>query len=67
MVGPGARAGTRPAPTVEFGGGWTGRIPDLGWDKSGGESKPAVAGFVYRLLVGRRASARLGLKVGSVD
>ena len=42
-------------------------IPDLGWEQSGGESAPAVAGAVYRLWARRSAGARSGRTVESVS
>ena len=44
-----------------------GCIPDLGWEQSGGESVPAVAGTVYRLLKRPSAGARPGSTVESVS
>ena len=44
-----------------------GNIPDVGWEQSGGESKPAVTGSVYRLWEGRSAGVRLGRTVESVS
>ena len=44
-----------------------GYIPDLGREKSGGESVPAVAGMVYRLVARRSAGARSGRRVESVS
>ena len=44
-----------------------GYIPALGWEQFGGESVPAVAGVVYRLLARRSAGARSGRTVESVS
>ena len=44
-----------------------GCIPDLGWEQSGGESVPAVAGTVYSLWARRSAGARSGRTVESVS
>ena len=51
-------------------GGQNGRRgvhPRFGWEQSGGESVPAVAGMVYRLLARRSAGARPGRTVESVS
>ncbi len=42
-------------------------IPELGWEQSGGESVPAVAGIVCRLLQRLRAAAKPGHTGRSVD
>ena len=44
-----------------------GCIPALGWEQSGGESVPAVAGVVYRLLARRSVGSRSGRTVESVS
>ena len=45
----------------------SGCIPDLGWEQSGGESVPTVAGVVCRLWARRSAGARPGRTVESVS
>ena len=42
-------------------------IPDLGWEQSGGESAPAVAGVVEHLWARRSAGARPGRTAESVS
>ena len=43
-----------------------GCMPVFGWEQSGGESMPAVAGIVYRFLEKRRAGTRARSECRSV-
>ena len=63
-----ARGRVRPGSTTLVGPSQVcGCIPDLGWEQSGGESMPEVAGVVYRLWARRSAGARFGRTMESVS